>query len=122
MVGTNEWSNGTHYNVSNIIVHEKFKLPDYINDIALIRVQSPIEFNERVQPIKFSAEEVQPDTNLQTTGWGYTKTNGPRSEKLQVLYLKSISNEECQLRSAEYIDESHLCTLSPKGEGMCSVS
>lgn len=47
------------------------------------------------------------------------KVYSQRSNKLQVLYVKSISNEECQRKSKDYIDESHLCTLSPKGEGMC---
>lgn len=47
---------------------------------------------------------------------------GPRSEKLQVLFVKSISNEECESKSDEYVDESHLCTISPKKQGMCGVS
>lgn len=70
VVGTNEWqSGGTRYNVSNITVHEQFELSDYINDIALIHAQSPIEFNERVQPINFTSNVVQPNTLLQTTGY-----------------------------------------------------
>lgn len=70
MAGTNEWKTGTHYNVSEIIVHNKFFLPLYINDIALLRARIPFEFNERVQPINFTSETVEPDTELQTTGWG----------------------------------------------------
>lgn len=70
MVGTNEWqTGGSRYNVSNIIIHEQFELSDYINDIALIHAQSPIEFNERVQPINFTSNAVQPNTLLQTTGF-----------------------------------------------------
>lgn len=69
VVGTNEWqTGGTRYNASEIIVHENFELSDYINDIALIHTQSPIEFSERVQPINFTSNVVQPDTPLQTTG------------------------------------------------------
>lgn len=58
------------YNVSKIIIHERFNVSDYLNDIALIQTQSPIEFNERVQPINFTSEAVWPGTLLQTTGWG----------------------------------------------------
>lgn len=47
---------------------------------------------------------------------------GKRSKKLQVLYVKSISNEVCKSKSNDYIDGSHLCTLSPKNQGMCVVS
>lgn len=74
VVGTNTWnSGGTHYDINDIIVHERFNLSMLLNDIALIRVEKPIKFNERVQPIKYSAKEVQPHTKLQTTGWGLLK-------------------------------------------------
>lgn len=36
--------------------------------------------------------------------------------------MKSISNMECQRKSKDYIDESHLCTLCPVNQGMCDVS
>lgn len=73
VVGTNEWNaGGTRYNVSDIIVHDGYSYgsSDYINDIALVRVRSPIQFNERVQPITYTANEVPPGTKLQSTGWG----------------------------------------------------
>lgn len=72
MTGTNELrsSNAPRYNVSKIIIHERFNVSDYLNDIALIQTQSPIEFNERVQPINFTSKAVWPGTLLQTTGWG----------------------------------------------------
>lgn len=73
VAGTNEWKTGTHFNVSKIIIHNKFLLSDYLNDIALIRTRSPIELNERVQPINFTSNAVEPDELLQTTGWGTLK-------------------------------------------------
>lgn len=70
-VGTNEWWwGGKRYKVNDIIVHERYSRDGEKNDIALIRVQTPIKFNERVQPIKYTAKEVPHGTALQTTGWG----------------------------------------------------
>lgn len=43
------------------------------------------------------------------------------SENLQVLNVTSISNEECK-RKASIFHDSHLCTLGPRGEGICKVS
>lgn len=43
-------------------------------------------------------------------------------KKLQVLNLTSISNEECQEKQPNVVHDSHLCTLSPTGQGICSVS
>lgn len=121
-VGNNRWDNGRRYNVSDIIAHEEYVAKDYINDIALIRVQWPIEFNAKVQPIKYTANEITSGTRLQITGWGRQHENGTITDKLQILYVKSLSNEECQNRTADYIDESHLCTISDRDEGVCTVS
>lgn len=44
--------------------------PDIINDIALVRVQMPIQFNDKVQPIQYSTEEVEAGEQLQVTGYG----------------------------------------------------
>lgn len=71
VVGTNEWKSAIYYyDVKDIIVHERYHRSNYNNDIALIRIKFPIEFNEQVQPIKYTANEVAPGTPLQTTGWG----------------------------------------------------
>lgn len=72
VVGTNEWkTGGTHYDVTETIVHDRYNSSDYLNDIALLRVRSPIEFNEKIQPITYTAKEVPPGTKLQFTGWGF---------------------------------------------------
>lgn len=48
---------------------------ELVDDIALVRVKGEIEFNERVQPIKFSAKNGTACTNARITGWGYTHVN-----------------------------------------------
>lgn len=72
LVGTNQWRfGGKRHKVNMTIVHEWYGWPTkHSNDIALIRVNEPFEFNEKCQPIKYSTEEVPVHTKLQFTGWG----------------------------------------------------
>lgn len=120
-VGSNKWWSGEYYKVNNIIVHEKYGRDDSINDIALVRVQKSIKFNDKVQPIKYTPNEVAPGTTLRITGWGSLREeDGPNPDKLQVLNVTSISNEECQQKSKEYVDVTILCTISPPFEGICT--
>lgn len=71
VVGTNQWKfGGTHYEVAATIMHEKHGSIKYAYDIGLIRLKSPIEFNNKVQPIKLSSKVVTPGARLQATGWG----------------------------------------------------
>lgn len=84
LVGTNDLqSGGTYYQVEKFITHERHNRPRFANDIAVIRVQETIEFNDRVQPIAPSKEEVEEGAILTLTGWG----------RVQVMYqLASIQD------------------------------
>lgn len=72
LVGTNQWRfGGTRYKVNMTIVNEWYGYPaKHSNDIALIRVSEPFEFNAKVQPIEYSREAVPVHTKLTLTGWG----------------------------------------------------
>lgn len=41
---------------------------------------------------------------------------------LQVLNVSAVSNEVCIGYHGNTVHESHLCTLTKEGEGVCSVS
>lgn len=71
LVGTNDLKNGgTYYRVDEFYAHENHNEPMYANDIAVIRVKETIEFNDRVQPIEPSSEEVPNNAEVILTGWG----------------------------------------------------
>lgn len=72
-MGTNDLESGGHfYGVERYIQHEKYAHPpsEFSNDIAVIRVQGSIEFNDKVQPIELSPEQVAAGTVARLTGWG----------------------------------------------------
>lgn len=85
MVGTNTLSDGgSYYRAKQIFLHEKFNQPrfeepesghlQYANDIALIQMESPIKFTDKVFPIAVSDKVVEVSAanveKLQITGWG----------------------------------------------------
>lgn len=118
-------SGGKRHRVKKTITHKKYNgRYEFSYDIALIRLETPIQFNERVQPIKFSDEIIPENTDqLLVSGWGklYNEdSNHPNA--MQEIFVKSISNEECHLKSVEDVHDSQLCTESEFGEGICAVS
>lgn len=71
LVGTNDLkSGGKYYKAKKAIPHEKYHFPLFGNDIALVQVDEEIEFNEKVQPIKYSDEFIEEGSKLRVTGWG----------------------------------------------------
>lgn len=70
-VGTTDLdSDATIYGIKEYIPHERYDRTDLGNDIALVRIGGSIEFNAKVQPIKYSSNIVQPGENVQVSGWG----------------------------------------------------
>lgn len=63
-------SGGKRHQAKYSIIHENYDVPKFSHDIALIRVQTPIVFNEKVQPITYSTIEVPEKTELQVFGFG----------------------------------------------------
>lgn len=76
LVGTNDLeSGGVKYKIAQAIKHEKYGTNGFSYDIGVLEVRKEIEFNEKVQPIKYSAEEVPAGAIAQLTGWGYTSVS-----------------------------------------------
>lgn len=71
MVGSNDFKTGTFYDVERLITHEQFNKPTRLaNDIGLVKVKTPIQFNENVQPIVLQETQIPDDVKVMLTGWG----------------------------------------------------
>lgn len=70
-MGTNDLKKGgSFYKAEKLITHEQYNQPHFAYDIGLIQVHGEIEFNEKVQPIKYSNKIIADGVSLQVTGWG----------------------------------------------------
>lgn len=53
----------------------------------------------------------------------FFQTSGAVPQKLQIITLKSITNEECNDEyNGQGVDVGHICTYNKIGEGACNVS
>lgn len=58
------------YEVKTKIVHEKFNHTSMRNDIALLELVKPIQFNNTVKPIPINKEFLGGGLNATASGWG----------------------------------------------------
>lgn len=54
------------------IKHPQYSPQERLNDIALIKMDSPVEFNDFIKPLPLPENDVKPDIFLTLSGWGYT--------------------------------------------------
>jgi len=84
---------------SQILVHPYYSgsgIPNY--DFAIIKLSSPVEFSDSVQPICLpNPNESYDDTLAEVTGWGNTNANGFNTpENLQTVNITTMTNKQCQ--------------------------
>ncbi|XP_071535391.1 trypsin-1-like [Panulirus ornatus] len=102
--------------VSMIIQHEKYDAQTLVNDIALLRLSSPVTMDENLLPVCLPPRERKYAGETATvTGWGTTSHGGYPSDVLQEVTLTVMSNSECQEKYGDYsqIEDTMLCASSP---------
>ncbi|KAM4802507.1 plasma kallikrein [Urocitellus parryii] len=91
--------------IKEIIIHQKYKISEAGHDIALIKLQEPLNYTEFQKPVclpsKNDANTIY--TNCWVTGWGFDKEKGKIQNILQKANIPLVTNEECQKRYRDYV-------------------
>ncbi|XP_058522638.1 transmembrane protease serine 11G-like [Ochotona princeps] len=84
-------------NVQSIIVHENYAAHKHEDDIAVVKLSTPVLYSEEVHRVCLpdAAFEVLPKNKVFVTGWGALKANGPFPNALRQVEIEIISNDVC---------------------------
>lgn len=136
-------SGGERYDIIQAFVH-----PDFIptlslvghnfsnhHDIAVVKVDREIIFNEFVSAIPLARRRVFQNSQATVVGFGLSFLSdtwqlAEELDTLQFMQTTVISNAECSIRAelvrpfqcrytTPFIYPGHICTLSPHGIGTC---
>ncbi|KAM6073099.1 coagulation factor XI-like isoform 1-T1 [Theristicus caerulescens] len=88
------------FKVEEIIVHPQYKYAQTGYDIALMKLDKPMNFTDLQLPICLPSKEDANIlyTNCWVTGWGFRKEKGHVEDILQKATVPLMSKEECQAR------------------------
>ncbi|MBZ3871796.1 Transmembrane protease serine 11A, partial [Sciurus carolinensis] len=83
--------------VQSIIVHENYAAHKHDDDIAVVKLSTPVLFSEDVHKVCLpnATFEVLPKSKVFVTGWGALKANGPFPNTLRQVQVEIISNDVC---------------------------
>uniref|UniRef100_A0A087YLI9 Transmembrane serine protease 15 n=1 Tax=Poecilia formosa TaxID=48698 RepID=A0A087YLI9_POEFO len=104
--------------VDQIIIHREYNRLTKHGDIAMMRLQQPINFTQWVQPVCLAAEgqNFAAGRRCFIAGWGREAEAGSLPDVLQEATLPLLEQAECQLLLPEYtITSSILCAGYPEG-------
>lgn len=93
-----ETSGAQLLDVVQVIVHESYDDVTSDNDVALLRLGTPLVPGPLVQPVPLVPSDVGPLTGelAWVTGWGATMYQGPTSDVLLEVDVPILSNSDCE--------------------------
>jgi len=115
----NEWETAQITQVEKIFIHEEFEPDLYEQDIAIVRLSTPVVYTPSLLPVCLPQPTYSRKDDYTTylgrkavlTGWGRQWSDGPLSTQLQMVKLPVITNSMCMnwyntSGSKQYIPES----------------
>ncbi|EFN78606.1 venom serine protease 34 [Harpegnathos saltator] len=104
------------YTVSGFKIYPLYNTSSLENDIALVMVNSVINFSEEVGPACLPFQhrwDSFAGSYVDLLGWGTTEFGGMKSNTLQKVMLSVITNRDCR-RSYQNLTHSQICTYGEK--------
>jgi secreted trypsin-like serine protease len=105
--------------VRRVIVHSLYNPKTYVNDIAILRLNIPLKFNDYVTPVCLAQRDVAEYTNCAVAGWGQTKDTGDRSV-LQQLVLPVLPMSYCKKAYSMLTDNQFCAGMTAGGKDSCA--
>lgn len=113
---------GELLNVSSVVSHEGYSRDHRMNDIALLRLATPVTLSKRVKTIKLATKAPTPRANAAVTGWGTTTSGGGAlPQTLQAVFVKMVSKADCSSDTYGYgdlIKDTMICAYA-QGKDSC---
>ncbi|XP_032516918.2 serine proteinase stubble isoform X2 [Danaus plexippus] len=107
--------------VARKAVHPKYNFYTYEYDLALVKLDSPVQFAPHISPICLPAsDDLLVGENATVTGWGRLSEGGVLPSVLQEVQVPIVSNDRCksmflQAGRHEFIPDIFLCAGHERG-------
>ncbi|KAK7080361.1 hypothetical protein SK128_020788, partial [Halocaridina rubra] len=100
--------------VSHVIRHENYDVIHLNNDLALMKLQTPLQLNRWVRPVCLAENFTVEGKVCTVAGWGATKEGGLLSDTLMQVDLPTMKT--CTNSYSNVNDEEVLCAGYPEGK------
>nr|CAD7424305.1 unnamed protein product [Timema monikensis] len=110
-----------NYSVAEIFIHEYFYAAELYNDIAVLKLNKSIQYDQDIQPISLRHDRVKTGTECTVTGWGLVSDEfGAYPDILQAVEVPVIDFLKCA--DIYSLLEGQICAgyLEEGGQDACS--
>lgn len=95
---THRTEGGVVVGVLEVFIHPDYDNREYDYDLAIVKLASPLEFSEEIQPIRIPAASDQSKDGdmMLVSGWGNTQSSKEDPKHLRAAEVPVVSQEVCQ--------------------------
>ncbi|XP_074084906.1 plasma kallikrein-like isoform X2 [Macrotis lagotis] len=109
-------ANTPFFRAKKIDIHPQYEISKTRHDIALITLETPVNYNDPPKHICLPKKEDKAYTSCWVTGWGFTQENGEIQDTLQKVNIPLIPLEECKEKYSQYeITDQMICAGYKEG-------
>ncbi|XP_034001432.1 transmembrane protease serine 3-like isoform X2 [Trematomus bernacchii] len=105
--------------IDKIIVHPMYNFFDNDNDMALLKLSSPVNFTDYIQPVCLASANSTFYTGVSSwvVGFGANSSGGPYADTLQEVRVSVVGNNECKCSKqySPYITDTTICAVFRSG-------
>ncbi|XP_059140848.1 prostasin-like [Physella acuta] len=102
--------------------HENYNKRSIWNDIAVLKMQTPVDFTDYIRPICLPFRHIQDDKHCYVAGWGFTTPHGVYPKTLQQLKTYFFDQSLCYYIWNFFTlppNDKQFCMGIPEGGGEC---
>uniref|UniRef100_A0A3B3C2Z6 Zgc:165423 n=1 Tax=Oryzias melastigma TaxID=30732 RepID=A0A3B3C2Z6_ORYME len=107
--------------VSRIIVNPNYSSKTQNNDLSLLKLASPVTFNDYISPVCLAAQgsNIPADTSAWVTGFGTLSSGGSLAQTLQEVNVPIVSNTQCNSAYGGITNQMICAGLTIGGKDSC---
>jgi len=104
------------HEIESFILHEKYDEVNILNDIALIKLRSPV----KLPVVKLPKFDLADNEIALAIGWGYTSQASTTPKDLRWIIVQTISKSDCEILSNHNINDGQFCIFRKHDKTICS--
>lgn len=111
---------------SSVKVHPRYRSLSLANDLALVQLPVPVEFNDFIQPVQLPSTQLSKSTFeigvFFASGWGRESDSSKSiSNKLRYAELSLMNHTKCMMKFLPFlVKNSNLCVDTSEGFSTCN--
>ncbi|XP_073821512.1 seminase-like [Musca autumnalis] len=107
--------------ISKIKIHDQYDARTMHSDVAVVKLNQPLEEGERIKTIQMCSSELRKGIFVQIPGWNEASNKKPLTKQLRTISARYAPEAMCKQYFGRYVQhENMFCVFGKEVKGLCT--